>query len=173
MNGAHFHLVWNHLPVIGAFFSLLLLAWGLIRRSVEIQRVGLAAVIFVALTSIPTFLSGEPAEHVVEHWPGVEEATIHEHEEMAEIAFVGALVAGVAAAVAFVLGRKDPNRLFKAAIAVFVINFVVYGLMAYTAYLGGLIRHPEIRAEAVAKGETGAMTKERGEARDAEHREEK
>jgi len=41
MNGAQLHLMLNHLPVMGALFSLLLLGWSLIRRSTEIQKLAL------------------------------------------------------------------------------------------------------------------------------------
>ena len=49
MNGAQLHLMLNHLPVMGALFSLLLLAWSLIRRSAEIQKLALAIALLAGL----------------------------------------------------------------------------------------------------------------------------
>lgn len=38
MNEAQLHLLTNHLPVMGSLFTVLLLLWGLIRKSDEIKR---------------------------------------------------------------------------------------------------------------------------------------
>jgi hypothetical protein len=62
MNGAQLHLMLNHLPVMGALFSLLLLGWSLTRRSTEIQKLALGGALLAGLSSVPAYLTGEPAE---------------------------------------------------------------------------------------------------------------
>lgn len=71
MDGAHFHLMLNHFPIIGMTFAspLLLLAWG--TKSEDLIRVGLGLVSLTGLLAVATFLTGEPAEEVVENLPGV------------------------------------------------------------------------------------------------------
>lgn len=84
MDGAHFHLMLNHFPIIGMTFAspLLLLAWG--TKSEDLIRVGLGLVSLTGLLAVATFLTGEPAEEVVENLPGVAKRLITIHEEAAE-----------------------------------------------------------------------------------------
>ncbi|MCS7065177.1 MAG: hypothetical protein NZL85_02755 [Fimbriimonadales bacterium] len=157
MNVAQQHLLLNHLPVVGSLFCLLLLAYGLARRSVEVQKTALGALVLVALLTIPTYLTGEPAEKVLEHLPGFSETYVEPHESMAKIALVASLVLGVLALGGLLLsrGRAVPTALL---LLILLGNLATFGLMAYTAHLGGQIRHTEIRSEAQpppASGETG------------------
>src|SRR3954469_20251907 len=41
LNAAHIHLLVNHVPVFGTIFAALLIAWGLLRKSEEVLRLGL------------------------------------------------------------------------------------------------------------------------------------
>lgn len=61
MNAAHLHLALNHLPVVGSFFALLLLAWGMFRRSEEIKRTALLGVVVVTAFCFPGYFSGDSA----------------------------------------------------------------------------------------------------------------
>ena len=98
MNSAHLHLLLNHIPILGSAFALVLLGWGLLRRSEPIARVGLATLVLAALFAIPTYLTGGAAEHLVEDLPGISEAAIHPHEDAALISSyaLGALGAACA-----------------------------------------------------------------------------
>ncbi|MCS6918752.1 MAG: hypothetical protein NZM28_03190 [Fimbriimonadales bacterium] len=146
MNGAQLHLMLNHLPVMGALFCLLLLGWGLIRRSAEIQKVALVAVLLTGLSSVPVYLTGEPAEHVVEDMTGVDKAALEEHESMGKLALWCGVGLAVAAAVALGVGTRNPNGLVTGAAIVWLVNALVFGVMGYTAHIGGQIRHPEIKS---------------------------
>lgn len=148
MNGAQLHLMLNHLPVMGALFSLLLLGWGLIRRSAEIQKVALVAVLLVGLSSVPVYLTGEPAEHVVEEWVGVDKAALEAHESMGKIALWCGVGLAAVAAIALSVGTRNPNALATSAAVVWLTNALVFGVMGYTAHIGGQIRHPEIKSGA-------------------------
>lgn len=52
MNPAHFHLMLNHLPVVGLPFALVLAGWGAIRRNPSVMKAGFVALIAVALIAI-------------------------------------------------------------------------------------------------------------------------
>jgi hypothetical protein len=80
MNWAYVHLALNHLPVIGAIFGVLLLLLALLRKSEELKRVSLGVFVITALLALPIYFTGEPAEEVVEHLPGVAEPLIERHE---------------------------------------------------------------------------------------------
>ena len=143
MNPAHTHLVLNHVPVVGAAFTLLLLFYGFMRRSNELVRAGLIAAVLVGAISVPAYLSGEPAEDVIEKLPGVSKNVIHEHEEVAEIAFIAAIALGIFGVAGLVMGKRDPMPKWIAPVAL-LLCLAVSILMAYAANLGGHIRHPEI-----------------------------
>ncbi|HEX9782951.1 MAG TPA: hypothetical protein VGA56_09525, partial [Opitutaceae bacterium] len=97
MNVAHLHLILNHVPVLGTAFGLGLLTFALWRKSEEVKKAALGLFVISALLAIPVYFTGEPAEEIVEELPDVSHANIEEHEEAAEVAFIGVLMLGVAA----------------------------------------------------------------------------
>lgn len=163
MNWAHVHLMLNHLPVLGTIFGLALLAWAVVRRNEVLQRAALATFVLAALAAIPVFLTGEPAEELVENLAGTAEAAIEAHEEVAEIALIAMEALGAMALAALVLFRKRalPRPLAGAAL---VFALATAGWLAQTANLGGRIRHAELR-------ENTAQTQELHEDRKHEGRE--
>lgn len=150
MNAAHWHLVLNHIPLIGIGFVILLMIIALIRKSSELITLSLIFTIIVALWAIPAYLTGEPAEEIVEDIPGISENMIHEHEEMAEKAFIFIEVVGGIALIGLIGGRFN-RKLGNALAVVTLIGLIVGGgLIAWTANLGGKIHHQEIRGETSA-----------------------
>ncbi len=137
----------NHLPVVGLAFSLALLGWGLVRRNQTLMKAGLAALIAIALLAVPAFLTGEPAEKIAGGLPGVSKPVIERHEDAAKMAFVTTLVAGVAALAGLWLSRAKTVAVWCSS-SVLLLTLVAAGLMAWTASLGGQVRHTEIRGSA-------------------------
>lgn len=124
-----------------------MVGWALLRRSEELKTISLGVFVIVALLGIPAYLTGEPAEELVENLPGVSKASIEQHEEAAQAGFAGVLLVGAAALgglIFFRHGKPVPNWF---AVIVLVLSLVVFALMARTANLGGLIRHTEIRSD--------------------------
>ena len=70
MDAAHLHLMLNHIPVLGTAFGMALIAWALFRKSEELKRVSLGVFVIIALLAVPAYLTGEPAEEIVEHSTG-------------------------------------------------------------------------------------------------------
>jgi hypothetical protein len=166
MNAPQIHLMMNHVPVIGVLFAALALAVGLLWRNAAILRLGLAMLVLVALAAIPVFLSGEPAEETVEDLAGVSHASIESHEDAAKPAMVGLELLGLVALIGLLLhrGRVVAPR-FAALLLIAVI--ALSGGLAWTAHLGGQIRHPELRGgAAAAPAESGAAGAEEEEDRD-------
>ena len=145
MNAAHFHLVVNHVPVVGTLIGLLLLAVGLWRRWTPVVRTGLGVFVFSALLAIPAFFSGEKAERIVEDADGVSERYIHAHEEAAETAFGAVEVIGAASLAALILFRQTPVFPAWSLTVLLILGVAAGGLLARAADLGGQIRHTEIR----------------------------
>jgi beta-lactamase regulating signal transducer with metallopeptidase domain len=147
MSLVHLHLLLNHVPVIGAVFVLLLLALALWRRSSEIGKVAIGLLVAVAIVAGVVFLTGEPAEEAVENVAGISDSLIHEHEEAAGFALVLAGTLGVfgLALLAWYRSLALPRAMMGVAL---VATLALNAAMAWTAYLGGQIRHTEIRTSA-------------------------
>lgn len=144
MTGTHLHLLVNHLPIIGAFFALTLLAASMMYGRDVLQRTALVVLIFVGISATAAKFTGDPAEDGVRGKPGVTRAAIHEHEEMADKAFLVAAALGLFSVGALIRFRSSP--LPRAAVMTALAGTaVVCGLMAYTGLLGGQIRHTEVR----------------------------
>ena len=149
MNGAHLHLLLNHIPVLGTFFGLALLAFAVWKRSDELRKAALGTFFIAALAATATYLTGEPAEDVVKGLPGIPRPLISRHEDAAGIALAGSIALGVLALGGLIWlrwGRQIKPWFSTLALAAAII---VTGLMAWTANLGGQIRHTEIRPDAV------------------------
>jgi uncharacterized membrane protein len=152
MNGVHIHLLLNHIPVIGMLIGLVVLALGVWRKNDSWTRLALGLFVVVAVASLATMLTGEGAEEAVERLPGVTDAVIEPHEEAAKLAAMGAYVLGAISLAGLVWVRRRPLPRTLTVI-VLPVALLVAGLMAYTATLGGQIRHTEIRAGAVVRAD--------------------
>lgn len=145
MNEAHIHLMINHLPVIGLLIASSLLAFAYVRRDLQLMRVALWTVFLTALSTIPVYFSGEGAEEVVEHMPGISEALIEHHEELAEIALFVSQLTGLIA-LATILALKKSHRIFKVgSVITLVAALASLATMGLVANTGGKISHPELR----------------------------
>jgi uncharacterized membrane protein len=145
MNLTHLHLILNHIPLLGTFFGAALLLLGLIRRSSELKATAMATLVLVAAVTVPVFLTGEPAEEAVGSLAGVSKPLIEKHERAATVALGGTSVLGmvaVAGLVPFFRQRRTPKWI---GVTILIGSMGVGGLMAWTATLGGQIRHSEIR----------------------------
>jgi uncharacterized membrane protein len=162
MNAAHLHLLLNHLPVVGTLGCVLLLALAAVRKSPELAKVSLGLFVLVAVAGAAAYLTGEPAEEGVEHAAGVSEALIERHEEAAAVALVLLSAVGLLSAGELVAFRR--RAVPRAAVLLtLLLALLPAGAMAYTANLGGQIRHSEIRAGTTTSGGAQAGA-ERGEA---------
>ena len=143
-SGAHLHLLVNHAPLFGAIFALALLLASFIWAPDVLRRTALAVLIFTALAAVVSDLSGDPAEDAIRGFPGVQRAVIHEHEEFADKSYIAASIVGVLALIFLVRARRSPVSR-GATYTALAGAAVVSGMMAWTALLGGRVRHTEVR----------------------------
>ncbi len=160
MNPTHLHLLLNHSPVLGTIFGLSLLLLGLAQKSAAVKQAALGTFVVVALLSVPVYLTGEPAEAGVKGLPGVSDQLMEQHEQAATVAFIGVLVLGVTALVGLSLFRRGKLVPAWLSSALLAAGLIVSGLMAWTANLGGQIRHSEIRGQATPPGGAGHADKD-------------
>lgn len=150
LDAAHVHLMLNHLPVVAAPLLVLFLTIGLLRGSRELVTVSLVLAAGVALVTGLIYLTGEPAEEMVEHAPWFRETLVETHEQRATVSLVAVMATGVLATAAIIL-RGSPragSRLARLTWAGLVLSSILLG---WTAWSGGQIRHEEVRASAAAR----------------------
>ncbi|MGH7562748.1 MAG: DUF2231 domain-containing protein [Gemmatimonadales bacterium] len=145
MNGAHWHLLVNHVAVLGSCFGLLLFGIGAARGDRSLWRAGLWLLVATATAALAAWLTGESAEGIIEDLIAGSGELIEPHEEAGKLAawFTAALgVFGVAVLRYTRLRERLPRAL---AVAGLVFALAAAGLLSRTAWLGGQINHPEIR----------------------------
>jgi uncharacterized membrane protein len=147
MNGAHVHLIVNHLPIVGIIIGTLVMLTGLILKKEQIKQTALGINLFSALSAILAHFSGEEAEEVIEDMKGVSETLIHIHEEYAEVFFILALILGLISLLTlyFSIKRKSFAKYGMLAALGLSIALIIVGKQVGTS--GGEIRHSEIRTQ--------------------------
>ncbi len=148
MDATHIHLMANHVPLQTTIFSLLILGWGIFKHNVNFQNLAMVGFVIAGVFSIIALQSGEGAEDIVENLPGVAESFIHNHEEAAETTNWIAITVALMSLAGFGVRRMKATFMEKYLWILWVGSVVSAGMFSYTAYLGGQIRHTEIRPDA-------------------------
>ena len=147
MSAAHFHLMLNHIPFLGLVFGAVLLAYGLWRGAEDVQKASLGLLAVAGLSAIAVYLTGEPAEEIVEGLAGVSHDAIEAHEEWGWYALIAGIATGAVALGTLLAGWMRERLGRGAVILTLVLALLSSGLIGYTANLGGKISHPELRGE--------------------------
>ncbi|MBX2949816.1 MAG: hypothetical protein KF704_11120 [Crocinitomicaceae bacterium] len=145
MNGAHFHLIVNHFPIILPLVGILILLTGIIARSEVVKRVAYMLFVLGAVTAMMAMASGEEAEEVVESISGISEKYIERHEETAELFAVLTYVLGAVSLVGLWISFKKQSLSGFFAVITLVFAAIVLFFAKQTGTTGGEIRHTEIR----------------------------
>jgi len=147
MNFAHVHLVINHLPVVGTLFCFLLVLAASFMKNQDVLKLSLGFCIFIAVVTIPVFLTGDPAKDVIEKMPGISDNLIESHEEAAVFSFILVEIMGVLSAVG-IYTRVKKIMLPKWYLTSFLfVIFLTMIFMTWTANQGGKIQHKEIQVD--------------------------
>lgn len=144
LTGVHIHLLVNHAPVFGSLFALALFIASYFWAPEVLRRTAFVVLIGTALAALAAYSTGDAAQHAIRGYPGVVRSIVNDHEEMGDSSFIVASVVGLAALIALVRWRSRPIPR-AATLVLFIGSVVVSGMMAYTAYIGGQIRHTEVR----------------------------
>jgi uncharacterized membrane protein len=144
MNSVQMHLALTHVPVVLSLVGLIMLAVAVFIKNPTITKLSYILIFIAGIAAIPVFLTGDGTEEAVENLPGVSEAIIERHEDVAKLAMISIAAAGFAALAALFSFRwQIATRVLK--VVVLLLAITSGGLMAQTAHLGGQIRHTEIR----------------------------
>ena len=154
MSWGHLHLLLNHVPVIGTLLGLLLLLVAFVRKSEELKKVTLVLFVLIALVTVPVYLTGEPAEEMVENIPGISKAMIDRHENAAFFTLIAVEVTGIIALAGLLVFRTKKGLGNLLALVTLAFSMVSGGLLAWTSNLGGQVRHTEISSGVGAESQT-------------------
>ena len=146
MNGAHWHLVVNHLPIIFPIVGVIVMITGLISKSEAVKRTAFMIFILGALASIAAMTTGEGAAEFVEKINGVTENYIESHVETAETFALLSYILGSISLLGLWASFKQKTFSNIIAIVTLVFAFVVLFFGKQTGTTGGEIRHTEIRS---------------------------
>lgn len=148
MNSVQMHLALTHVPVVLSLVGLIMLAVAFFIKNSTITKTSYVMLLIASIAVIPVFFTGEGTEEAIENLPGVSEAIIERHEDVAKLAMIAITVAGLAALAAlFSFKWQLATRVFK--VVILLLAITSGGLMVQTAHLGGQIRHTEIRSGVV------------------------
>lgn len=145
MNGAHYHLVLNHLPIIIPIIGVVVLVGGFIVKSEIVKRTAYCIFILGAITAFAAIATGDGAEDVVKHIEGISKNLIHEHEEKAAVFALLSYVLGIGSLVALWSNWKKKSYANYIALAIIAYCLAVLYFGQQTGTTGGEIRHSEIR----------------------------
>ena len=144
MNTAHFHLMFNHLPIMGLGFAILLNLLAVIGKSPELKKLSCWFYILIGLLSILPIITGDGAQEILVTYPGISKYAIENHETWAYIFFYGLILNGVLAIAALWFSRKKPDLMKKLRVAMLIIALVLTIFAYQTGVTAGKLRHPEI-----------------------------
>ena len=144
MNQAHLHMVFNHFPIIGLFFGIGILAFGIIRKQTILINTAYVMFLVCMIMGKATMMTGEGAEEIVEEL-GISHDIIHEHEEIAETFMKILYALGIFSILGLTANLKKHT---KATIVSYIVLILAIGsaiLSKNVGTSGGEIRHTEIR----------------------------
>jgi len=147
VNIAHLHLLLNHVPTVGAVVAVGLLVMAFVRRSEPLKYVALEVLFAVAVVTLPAYMTGAAAYQKVRKMPGISDAAVRIHQDVALWGFTWMEFTGFLAWVALWQARRLGRAARGLVPVVLVLSIVSLAVMTRAATLGGDIRHPEVSTE--------------------------
>jgi heme A synthase len=145
MNGAHFHLLVNHSSLFALVIGTAVLAASMMRKSVDLRVLAVVLFVLAGLFGWISVESGEKAADIVKTLGGGADPFVNEHADAATWAERSGFFVAVLAIAMEVAVRKKTKWVKPLSWALLIFAFHGCTVFARTAYLGGLIRHTEVR----------------------------
>lgn len=144
MDLTHLHLLITHLPIYGSILGAFVLAYGLWTKSNNTITAAYFLFIISAVGAGIAYSTGESAEETVESLKLVSKGKIDQHEDFAIYALWGFIILGITSLFGLLFALKKWAGSKYIGIVLLFLAIISFGLVAYTGYLGGQIRHTEI-----------------------------
>lgn len=146
MNQTYLHLLFSHLPIFGSILGGIVLAFALWTKSNQTKIASYYLLIISSIGAGVSYFTGEAAEETIENLQGVSESIIEQHEDFALYALIGLITLGVSSLIGLFLAFKKHSLTRVVAIFTLTLSLISFGLVARIGFLGGQIRHSEIRS---------------------------
>jgi uncharacterized membrane protein len=144
MNGSHFHLIFSHVPLIGAAFTILLIIFALVKKSKDLKLTSLWFAVITGIAALLAYFTGDGAENVVKTIAGISGDLIETHEHWGLFYLIAIMLIAAIAFAGIFLSRASAKALQKFVILVLILNIMAMYLAAETGITGGKIRHTEM-----------------------------
>src|SRR3982751_2834044 len=134
----------NHFPVILVMVGTFAILLAMLRGQRASWLYGTISLAMAAVTVIPTYFTGEPAEHALARPWYVTRGIIHTHEDAARISAILVLVAGLVAMIAWRRLVRYPREVRMPGTlrtALLVTALAASASIGYASWLGGKIVH--------------------------------
>lgn len=145
LDALHIHLMFNHLPIFGVFCALVVLLIALISKNKTTVISAYILILIAGLGGIITHFSGENAEQIIKSESFYDRNYVIVHEASAEFAFFITVVILTFSLVGIILNFKKNKHASKFNYFMMIIAFGALTAYSRTAYLGGIIRHDELK----------------------------
>ncbi len=144
MNSIWFHLLVNHIPIVGTAIGLGIVIVSLLRTNKTVRRVGLIVYIVTGLMAYPANFSGEAAEKVLKGAKGISADQIHVHEEAAQLALTLTSMTVILAMLH--LFNMPPSQKLQRYVfsGIVLIGIASLFQLVVTGHEGGAIRRPNL-----------------------------
>jgi len=145
MSAVHLHLAVVHLPVVGCLFVAVLLAVAVWRRSDLLFTTAACLLVACAVGAAVAYYSGPPAYEQVRPRLVDGEEVVERHALLGRASFVGMVLLGVLAIQALLRSAAADGPPPWLRWALLAGTLLMCWLLAWTAHLGGAVRHDELR----------------------------
>ena len=140
---AHWHLLFNHWPILGPMLALLVLTYGLARRLPAVVTLSYWLLLLMAVATVATVQAGQAAQDNLKQLGLLDKTVVHKHIQFAHRAAL--VIYGTAGLALLGLAWPWARRARYWPALVLAATVLTSGLMAYVGSLGGLVRHTELR----------------------------
>ncbi|AVR47560.1 hypothetical protein C7S20_18505 [Christiangramia fulva] len=144
MDLTHVHLLVTHLPIYGSILGGFVLAYGIWAKSSPTVVAAYFIFIISALGAGIAYATGESAEETLEGLKLLNKGKVDQHEDFALSALWGFIILGIAGIIGLFFSLKNWAGTQYVSFIILFMAFISFGLVAYTGFLGGQIRHTEL-----------------------------
>ncbi|NQV38565.1 MAG: hypothetical protein HQ509_11250 [Candidatus Marinimicrobia bacterium] len=140
MNPVHLHLLLNHIPLFGVMFSLVLFIVSLCKGA-DFRKLGYVVTLITLIFTMGTVFSGEEAEEIIEDRPGISEASLEAHEDIAELVKWFVIVLAVSSFVGIWNEKSNKFSPKMMTQVIIVLHFISLLFFVRVNNTGGKIEH--------------------------------
>jgi uncharacterized membrane protein len=147
------HLFLNHVPLVGLVFGLVFFVAGLKRSSDAARRAGLRIFVAMGILVLPVAGSGLVSANVLADAAWLDSDAVSRHQLAGILTLVVLVGLGGLSGVMLFGSRNTPASSARANLVVTLLAIAGLCACAWTAYLGGALRHSELgRGRAALQG---------------------